>query len=316
MGHLQEEFTKVQELVYELKIEEAMTADVITVKPHNHMNELRDLLRDHRIAGVPVVEKNKLLGMVSIEDFIKSLADGDVNSRIDAKMTRSVTFLYADEPLVHAIQKFDKHGFGRLPVVNRKTGNMVGIITKGDIIKGLLKQLEVNYHEDEVRRYRANHVLNDIVADRISLILQYDVVARDFERAGTASSELKATLKSLGIGREIVRRIAIASYEAEMNAVIYSDGGTVTAEVMNDQAKIEVIDHGAGIPDIERAMQLGYSTAPEWIRELGFGAGMGLNNIKRCADVMDLQSEVGKGTHLTSIFYFKKQRNDEPTRNH
>lgn len=304
-------FSKVQELVYELKIEQVMTRNVVTVTPDNVMSELRDLLRAHRISGVPVVEENKLVGIVSIEDFIKCLADGEIGSLIKNKMTKEVQFLYADEPLINAVQKFDKYGFGRFPIFDRQQGNLVGIITKGDIIEGLLRQLEINFHEEEIHRYRASHIFDDIIADNSSLLLQYEISGQDFKRAGTASSGLKTTLRRLGIETEIVRRVAIASYEAEMNIVIYTDGGTIATEVRPDQVKLEAIDTGPGIPDIEAAMQPGFSTAPEWVRELGFGAGMGLNNIQRCADVMDLQSEVGKGTHLTTTFYLQGREDDK-----
>jgi CBS domain-containing protein/anti-sigma regulatory factor (Ser/Thr protein kinase) len=304
------EFTKVQELVYELKIEHVMIKSVITASPDNLMCELRDVLRDQRISGVPVIEKNKVVGIVSIEDFIKCLADGEVNSPIRNKMTRGVKFLYADEPLTNAIQQFEKYGYGRFPVVDRENGKLVGIITKGNIIEGLLKQLEIDYHEEEIHRYRASHIFDDIVAENACIRLRYDIKGRDFKQAGTASSALKKTLNRLGIDREIVRRIAIASYEAEMNMVIYTDGGTLAAEAQRDQVKIEASDSGPGIPDIERAMQPGFSTAPEWIRELGFGAGMGLNNIQRCADNIDLRSEVGHGTNLVTTFYLRRQKDD------
>jgi anti-sigma regulatory factor (Ser/Thr protein kinase) len=98
----------------------------------------------------------------------------------------------------------------------------------------------------------------------------------------------------------------VATYEAEINIVVYSDGGEIVAEVRPDRIKIEALDKGHGIPDIEQAMQPGWSTAPEWVREMGFGAGMGLPNIKSCADVMKLESTVGVGTHLTIIIYLDR----------
>jgi anti-sigma regulatory factor (Ser/Thr protein kinase) len=174
----------------------------------------------------------------------------------------------------------------------------VGIITKGDIIERLLQKLEIDYHEEEIHRYRASHIFEDIVADKASLTFQSYVKSKDFDRAGEASSGLKKTLERLGLHPQIVRRAAIASYEAEMNLVIFTRGGTITAVVQPDKIHIDVNDSGPGIPDIEKAMRPGYSTASEWVRELGFGAGMGLVNIKKCADKMELTSTVGEGTHL------------------
>jgi anti-sigma regulatory factor (Ser/Thr protein kinase) len=180
------------------------------------------------------------------------------------------------------------------------------LVTKGDIIESLLRELEVDYHEEEIRRYRASHIFEDLAGEDVRLTFRSAVAARDFEHAGEASSHLKKTLERLGINPSVVRRAAIASYEAEMNVVIYSDGGSIVAEVTPDKLRVEVKDCGPGIPDTEKAMQAGYSTASEWVRELGFGAGMGLVNMMKCADEMHLDSEVGQGTHLTMLFDMRK----------
>jgi anti-sigma regulatory factor (Ser/Thr protein kinase) len=182
------------------------------------------------------------------------------------------------------------------------------MITQGDIMRALLRRLEVDYREEEIHRYRASHIFEDIVADEVALVFGYHVAARDFGRAGAASSGLKKTLGRLGIHPHVIRRVAVATYEAEINVVIYTDGGEIVAEVRPDQVKIEVMDKGPGIPDIELAMQPGFSTAPDWVREMGFGAGMGLPNIKACADEMQLESTVGVGTHLTIIIHLDKER--------
>lgn len=297
------EITRVQELTYELRVKDVMTTDVVTLGPKDTMSELREILRSRRISGTPVVEGDQLVGIVSIEDLIKCLAYGEMNASIEEKMTRKVETLYADERLVRAVSKFDRYGFGRFPVIERDQGKLVGIITKGDIIEGLLKKLEIDYHREEVHRYRATHIFEDIVADNTVLQLQYNVVGQDFSRAGESASALRKTLSLLGFHPHIVRRVAIAAYEAEMNIVIYTNGGKISAWVQPEEIKIEARDTGPGIPDIEQAMQPGFSTAAEWVRELGFGAGMGLPNIKKCADKMDLTSQVGKGTTLEATIY-------------
>ena len=290
-------FTKVQELVYELKVRDAVTKTVITAGPETLMSELREILRSNQISGVPVMEGDKLIGIISIDDFINWSAGDRIDCPIKDKMTREVKALYEDEPLIHAVSKLDKTGFGRFPVINRH-GRLVGILSKGDIIERLLRKLEIDYHEEEIHRYRASHIFEDIVADKVLLTFQSHIKGQDFDRAGEASSSLKKTLHRLGIHPQIVRRAAIASYEAEMNVVIYTNGGDVIAQVRPDQINIFVSDSGPGIEDVEKAMQPGYSTASEWVRELGFGAGMGLVNIKKCADKMNLTSKVGQGTHL------------------
>jgi CBS domain-containing protein len=301
-GHVEQrtakEITKVQELTYELKVEDAMTKGGITISPDATMAEFREVLRVNRISGTPVVENGKMLGIVSIEDLIKALAAGELGAKVGEKMFPNPVTLYADEPLVHAVGRFSQLRFGRFPVVNRE-GRLVGIITQGDIVRAMLKRLEVDYHEEEIHRYRASHIFEDILADQVALVFGYRVIARDFTRAGEASSGLKKTLTRLGIHPHVIRRVAVATYEAEINIVVYTEGGEIVAEVRPDRIKIEALDKGPGIPDIEQAMQPGYSTAPDWVREMGFGAGMGLPNIKSCADEMELRSTVGVGTHLT-----------------
>lgn len=296
------EITRLQELVYELRVHDAMTTKVITVTPQMTMAEFREVLRANRISGTPVVEGGRMVGIISIEDLIKALAAGELDATVGEKMTPNPITLYEDEPLVHAVGKFSKLGYGRFPVINRQ-GDLVGIIVQGDIVRALLRRLEIEYHEEEVRRYRASHIFEDILADQVTLRFRYNVVARDFVRAGDASSRLKTTLSRLGIDPRTVRRVAIAAYEAEMNIVIYADGGELIVEVDPTRVHLLAIDRGPGIPDIEKAMEPGFSTAPDWVREMGFGAGMGLPNIKNCADEMRLESTVGVGTRLEVVIY-------------
>jgi len=294
----------IQELAYDLKVGEVMKKDVITVTPQHLITDLRNILRDNRISGTPVVEKDKLVGIISIEDFIKCLVNNQINATIGEKMTRKVEILYADESLIHALNKFDRFEYGRFPVIERENGKLVGIITKGDIVHGLLQRLENEFYVEEIKRLRASHIFEDIIAKSIHIVLEYDIIGNDFKQAGAASSGLKKTLTRLGIHPQIVRKTAIASYEAEMNIIIFTNKGKIIATITPKQIKIEAIDSGPGIPDIEKAMQPGFSTAPEWIRELGFGAGIGLNNIQRCADKMHLRSKVGKGTSLKIIINY------------
>jgi CBS domain-containing protein/anti-sigma regulatory factor (Ser/Thr protein kinase) len=299
------EINKVQELTYELKVKDVMNKDVVTISPENTMNELRNILRNKRISGVPVTEKDKLIGIISIEDLIKCLANGEMNALIKDKMNEKVEVIHSDESLVSAVGAFDKHGYGRIPVIDRYNGNLVGIITKGDIISGLLHKLQIEYHQDELQRYRASHIFEDIVSDKTRLLFQYNVIGQDFNRAGESASGLKKTLSRLGIHPQIVRRAAILTYEAEMNIVIYANKGHILVQVQPEYIKIEARDSGPGISDIKQAMQPGFSTAPGWVRELGFGAGMGLPNIKHCSDRMTLKSQVGKGTTLKATIYTK-----------
>lgn len=290
---------KIQELIYEISVGEVMKTNLVTVTAQTPMSKLREILREKRISGTPVVEGDRLMGIISIEDFIKWLADREPDCPIREKMNKDVQTLYADEPLTQAVNKFEQFGFGRFPVLDHESKRLVGLITKGTIVEGLLKKLEIDHiEEEEVYRHRIKHFFDDILADKVSLFFQYDVVGQSFKHAGEGASRLKSSLRRLGLDPQIVRRVAIATYEAEMNVIIYTEGGKIRVRVEPHEIMVRVEDAGPGIPDVEKAMQPGYSTAPEWVRELGFGAGMGLNNIQRCATTMGLHSVLGKGTTL------------------
>ena len=129
--------------------------------------------------------------------------------------------------------------------------------------------------------------------------MHYIVDGSDFTTAGEASTAVKMKLKKLGIAPDIVRKVAIAMYEAEINMVIHAGGGVADVSLESDKITIRLIDHGKGIPDVDLAMREGYSTAPDAVRSLGFGAGMGLPNIKKYSDEMYIDTEVGKGTTVT-----------------
>lgn len=135
--------------------------------------------------------------------------------------------------------------------------------------------------------------------EREGKLLEFSLYGGNFDKAGEASSRIKRLLQQIGIRPDIVRRIAICTYEAEMNVIIHAERGLLRAYIYPEYTEIRILDEGPGIPNIELAMQEGYSTAPDHIREMGFGAGMGLPNIKRCADTFAIDSVVGEGTDLT-----------------
>lgn len=298
--------TRVEELAYILKISEVMTSNIQTASPSNTMRDVMDALRDNRISGIPVVEGEKnIVGLVSTEDLIKCLANRAIDEPVSAYMSRELVTVNEFDHLTEALKLFTKTGLGRLPVLD-KNGQLVGILTKGDVTYGLLRALESDYQEEEVRKYRASHLFEDIISDRTSLILRYHIKKFDFTHGGAASSRIKRALMRLGANQQLARRVGIAVYEAEMNLIIHTDqGGSIHVELEPDQISVYVWDGGPGIADVTLAMTPGYSTATEEIRELGFGAGMGLLNISRCVDEMDLQSELGKGTNLTLKFLLK-----------
>ena len=138
-----------------------------------------------------------------------------------------------------------------------------------------------------------------------SIKLHYDVSGVDFTRAGAASGDVKRVLKQLGVSPVTTRNVAVAMYEAEINMVIHAGGGEIDVEITEDAIRMVLQDHGPGIENVELAMKEGYSTAPDNIRSLGFGAGMGLPNIKKYTDEFQLDTKVGEGTTLTLKVYMK-----------
>ena len=136
-----------------------------------------------------------------------------------------------------------------------------------------------------------------------SLEFRYNVDGEDFTRAGEASTDIKRKLKTMGFEPDIIRRVAIAIYEGEINMVIHADGGEIKVTINDECILMVLADKGPGIADIEKAMTAGYSTAPEDVRSLGFGAGMGLPNMKKFTDELSIETEIGIGTTVTMKIY-------------
>lgn len=131
------------------------------------------------------------------------------------------------------------------------------------------------------------------------LTFTYTIPGDDFTRAGEASSAIKNKLKMLGVDNSAIRKVAIAMYEGEINMVIHANGGEITVSISDSDITMKLADTGPGIADISKAMQEGYSTAPEEVRSLGFGAGMGLPNMRKYSDEFDIESTLGVGTTVT-----------------
>jgi CBS domain-containing protein/anti-sigma regulatory factor (Ser/Thr protein kinase) len=299
--------TRVEELAYELRIKEVMRDDVTVVTPNDSMEYVLDLFRQARISGAPVVSRGGLVGIISMEDLIRCLTEDDLGASVCDYMTSELITTRATDPVVEALKLFDQTQVGRLPVLD-EGGKLSGILTKGDITHGLLTALQQDYQAEEIKKYRASHLFEDINSDRTSLILRYTIKPGDFQTGGTASSHIKRALVRLGANPQIARRCGIAIYEAEMNLIIHTlNGGTVEAEIEPHLILIQTIDDGPGIEDTELALMPGYSTASEEIREMGFGAGLGLNNIQRCVDEMRLESTPGKGTRLEMRIYLQAE---------
>ena len=295
--------SKIHELIREVKVSRVMTTALFTLPPDATMQELKVLLCEHRMSGVPVVQNEALVGIVSIEDLIHSMEKCQLESPVSAFMTsQNLIVARANEPVMEALRRFERTKIGRMPVLGARD-RLVGIVTRGDITEALLSALQEVYSEAESIQERPQHFFEALESDSTSLILRYNVIKGDFSRGGDASAKIKQALLRIGASPVLARRVAIAAYEAEINLIIHTDnGGSLTADIKPDEISILAQDYGPGIPDVDLARQPGYSTATPEVREMGFGAGMGLVNIDRCADKMSIWSAVGIGTRLQMIF--------------
>jgi CBS domain-containing protein/anti-sigma regulatory factor (Ser/Thr protein kinase) len=295
--------SKIHELVREMRVAQVMTKNVYTVSPDAPMREVKKLMRVHRISGLPVLEDGKMVGVVSIEDLILALESAQLDVPVREFMTvEGLIVAREHEPVVEALRRLEQTGVGRLPVLN-EDGVLVGIVTRGDIMLALLNSVQSVYDEAEELQSKPRYFFETLESHQTSLILRYEVAKGDFIHGGEASAKLKRALLRIGASSKLARRVAIAAYEAEMNLVIHTDnGGHVIAEIHPSLITVLAQDDGPGIPDVELARQPGYSTASPEIREMGFGAGMGLANINRCTDEMSIWSTVGVGTRVQMSF--------------
>mgnify|MGYP001050126833 FL=1 len=301
---------RVQKVFANIKVEEFMTKDVIFVKLDRTVAQVKEILRLKRISGVPVIDnENHVVGVISIEDIIKCLENGTLNDKVSNQMSKNVICLTTTMTLQDAIKHFDRYRYGRFPVVDEQ-GKLVGIVTKNDILAAVATRLGLLYLHDERRK----EVLDSDIFSR-SLITGKEIDKKgadfyfkidyfDVNLAGVGAAQLKKFLLKKGVDEPLVRRIAVAAYEAEANVVIHSGSeGEMYCFVHDDGIIVRVEDSGKGIESIELAMREGYSTAPDYVRELGFGAGMGLPNMKRFSDKMVVLSEKGKGVIVEMVFY-------------
>ena len=295
----------VLELIYQLKIKDVMKSAVVTARSTDTMRRIQALMRENYITGVPIVDDgHKLMGLVSIDDIVIAL-DGDfINSLVDERMTRNVIVLEDDMPLSFAISYLNKYRYGRYPVVNKKN-ELMGILTSKDVVGTLLAEMN-----REVLRLEKIH--QDAEGKKSAYAdLEFTTIRYDFELAGRAATEIKKALKQRNIDPKIIRRVAIASYELEINQVVHSIGGTMRCSIQPDKVIVIAADNGPGIADLSLALQEGWSTANEWIRSLGFGAGMGLANTKRVSDEFSIDSTVDKGTSVHSVVYINSDKKEE-----
>jgi CBS domain-containing protein len=294
----------VLELIYKLKVKDVMCKNVYTSSPDQPMYAIQDILKKNSIKGIPIVEGRKIMGIVSMENVLQSLESGTIEDEAFRHMSRKIIALEEDMPVFFAISYFGRYTYRRFPVVNRKN-ELVGIVTSRDITNRLLAES----HTEIERLEKKNADTRGQLPRRIER--WFAVNRYDFENAGFASTEIKKILRSKKIDKNTARRIAIAAYELEMNLVTHSNSGSIHFLMDEQRAIIQSEDSGPGIADVDSALQEGYTTATEWIRSLGFGAGLGLPNVNRVSDEFYITSEPSRGTHAKSVIIIEKGAEDE-----
>jgi CBS domain-containing protein/anti-sigma regulatory factor (Ser/Thr protein kinase) len=285
------------ELIQRLKVRDVMTTRLATVPRSATLRQVQELMRQNKISGVPVEENGRFFGLVSLDDIIRALGGGYINDPCSRHMTTKLVVLEDDMPLSFALRYFDRYHYGRFPVLSRDQ-RLVGIVCQRDINRALLEELT---HELNRLENVSAQASDKEGAYSIYVLREFPICKYDFENAGKAANQIKKVLQEKKFPPKIIRRIAVAAYELEINLCVHSDGGVLSWLISNGRAEIVARDAGPGIEDVEWACRDGTSTANEWIRSLGFGAGMGLANVKRVSDEFEITSRKGSGTTVKSI---------------
>ena len=293
----------IMELLQRFTVRDVMRdRSIISVCRNDSLRMARILMRDNKISGLPVLEGKRLFGIVTVKDIILALEGGWIDDKCGDHMSTSLVVLEAEMPLPIALKSFHNYTFSRFPVLN-KEHEFVGILSQRDVTRVLLKELSAEIAKLDSK---TTHTSISIPAAEGHLphysLRQFIIVRNAMPNAGKAANEIKRVLKDSGIDNKTIRRIAIAAYELEINLCIHSLGGTLTLIIDNRKVSIISKDTGPGIKDVEWACQDGTSTANDWIRSMGFGAGMGLSNCKRVSDSFDIRSVVPTGTTVICEF--------------
>jgi len=281
----------ILESIYTVRVKEAMNANPMRVSPDDTMRTAKNIMKENGLSGLPVVDGNRLAGILSLYDIMACYDNGSMDDKVNKYMSRDVILLEEEMPISFAINYFNKFKFRRFPVIN-KNKELTGMITARDLTAAMLNNINKQLQKyDKLNMRLSDPDPADIRSDTV-IYRQFIVHKYDFENAGKVTSEIKKILKERGIKQSIIRRVSIAAYELEINLVVHSDGGVLIFQLLPDAIMIKTQDKGPGIPDLEKALTDGFSTASEWIRSQGFGAGMGLPNVKRVSNDFQISSDV------------------------
>lgn len=289
-----------------------MNKMIIYLKEENKISEAKSIMKNEKISGIPIVDDSKnLINLVSTEDIITALERGIIDCEIKELGRKEIVAFNENENFEKILEFHARYAYGRYPVINNE-GKLLGIITKHDLLYAVVSKLSVLYLHDERRREILDsplsiYIKNNLKQNRPQFV--YNINNNDVNSAGEGSAFLKNYLIENGVNKVLVRKISIATYEAEVNVVIHGGGiGKIVVNQTEDSIIVFVEDIGPGIENIEKALEPGFSTAPEYIRSLGFGAGMGLPNIKRFADKLVITSEKNNGVRVEMLFWINENK--------
>lgn len=296
----------IMELLQRFRVRDIMSSRrIISLSRTDTLRTAKELMKEHKLSGLPVLEGKRLCGMVSVSRLIDALEGGYLDAPASDYMSKSLVVLEEDMPLSLALKYFHNYSFGRFPVLN-KGHEFVGIVSQRDVTRALLKELSNELARLEGKGAQASAPVEREVKSEGALpfyeMRQFIIVRNDLANAGKAANEIKRMLKAAGVSSKVMRRVAVAAYELEINVCIHSLGGSLTVILDTNKISIVAKDKGPGISDIEWALKDGASTANDWIRSMGFGAGMGLPNCKRVADEFNIKSTVPNGTTVVCDF--------------
>ena len=284
-----------------------MSTTLHALHPKDRIATARSLMREKSISGVPVVDADfRLVGLISVSRIIEALADGRLAEPLESIMSRDVVALKHDDSFETILSYFQRYKFGRFPVID-DDGRLIGMITDMDVLLAIIRSFYSVYVHDQRRTVTLGSFSALSKEFESNADFTYDICCAGLESAGIGSARLKAFLQNKGLRESIIRRASVCAYEAEINVCIHAGGkGTLRAIVRDGEVIVRVEDEGPGIENIDLAMKEGWSTATDAIRELGFGAGMGLPNIRRFSDHLVIISGKGKSTKVEMIFLADK----------
>jgi CBS domain-containing protein len=275
------------------RVSDFMSTPPITQRKDASMRDAKTLMKENGISGIPIVDNDgKLAGLISIENIIIALEKGHIDDIIENHMIVEVVSVQNDMDVSTVMGYLMNYNFGRYPVVDQDR-IVVGLITKGDLMEFLYAKLGSIYMHN---KRRDDVLIPDISppTEKTSIHganYSYIIDNDDLDHAGEGATQFKKYLKENNCNTDVARRASIALYEAEVNVVLHGGGvGFIKAYLKDSQVFVVIIDHGPGIENIDLAMQPGWTTASDEVRERGFGAGMGLANIKKYSDKLVILS--------------------------